>query len=60
MRMRASGQMFARLIINHEDGPCPGRYGCDKLLPSFLPAGATLIVHYPDGTKTYRGKDDPQ
>jgi len=60
MRMRATGQRFARLIINKPTGPCPGRLGCDELLPRFLPPGATLIVYYPEGAKTYRGRDEPQ
>lgn len=49
------------VVINNPNGPCEGAYGCDTLLPEFLPPGSTLTVHWPGGeggamkTRTYTG-----
>jgi len=37
MRMRHKQIRDADIVINNQDGPCPGRRGCDELLPVFLP-----------------------
>ncbi|MGH3736449.1 MAG: DddA-like double-stranded DNA deaminase toxin [Micromonosporaceae bacterium] len=55
MRMQREGITHARIVLNNR--PCPGRLGCDELLPKFLEAGSTLTVHGPDGfKKTYKGE----
>ncbi|MFC9249982.1 DddA-like double-stranded DNA deaminase toxin [Amycolatopsis thailandensis] len=55
VRMARTGLDDVTVTINHV--PCPGPLGCDKVLPSVLPAGSTLTVYgvTADGTpKTYR------
>ena len=52
-----------RIVINNPDGPCgfgkpTYRYGCDQLLPRFLPKDARLTVAWPGGEKTYVGGAD--
>ena len=55
--MRQQGVDEATLYINRI--PCPGRAGCDAMLPRMLPAGAHLKVIGPDGfVKTYVGMPD--
>lgn len=59
MKMREADIRHARLVINHKRGPCPGELGCDQLLPTILPPGASLTVYWPGGrSRTYLGKDD--
>lgn len=55
--MRRDGLDEATLAINRT--PCPGRTGCDAMLPRMLPPGAQLHVYGPDGVrKTYTGRPD--
>jgi len=63
IRMRETWQRTGsppreKIVINNPNGPCEGDLGCDTLLPRFLPPGAELTVHWPGGTKTYRGEDN--
>jgi hypothetical protein len=52
MRMRREGIRHAEIVLNNR--PCEGRLGCNRLLKVFLPDGASLTVHGPDGfKKTY-------
>ncbi|WP_345019628.1 DddA-like double-stranded DNA deaminase toxin [Saccharothrix violaceirubra] len=56
--MRNHGIHSATLVINNT--PCVGEFGCDRLVPVLLPAGATLTVHGANGfEKTYRGGAKP-
>jgi RHS repeat-associated protein len=55
--MRREGLPSGTLYINRN--PCPGRTGCDQMLPRMLPPGATLTVVGPAGaTRTYAGATD--
>jgi hypothetical protein len=63
VRMRETWQRTGsppreNIVINNPNGPCEGDLGCDTLLPRCLPPGAELTVHWPGGTKTYRGEDN--
>lgn len=55
----------ANIVINNPRGPCLGDYGCDSLLPQYLPPGSTLTVHWPGGeggamtSRTYTGTVPP-
>jgi len=52
MRMRREGIRHAEIVLNNR--PCEGRLGCNRLLKLFLPDGASLTIHGPDGfKKTY-------
>jgi hypothetical protein len=46
-QMRLTGSMNVTLYINRR--PCPGRNGCERLLPRMVPPGGTLTVYGPDG-----------
>lgn len=46
-QMHLTGTKEATLYINRI--PCPGRNGCDRLLPRMLPPGAKLTIYGPDG-----------
>ncbi|MCP3802278.1 hypothetical protein NLX83_23695 [Allokutzneria sp. A3M-2-11 16] len=53
VRMRAGGQRHTTLLINNV--PCPGPFGCDKMLPRLLRPGESLTVYGPEGYRsTYR------
>lgn len=56
-RMVREQRTHLDLVINNR--PCPGRWGCDRLLPVLLPAGYSLTVHGPDFQKTYTGGSNP-
>lgn len=45
--MRARGTKYAELYVNRE--PCPGRSGCENLLPTMLAPRTTLLVRSEDG-----------
>ncbi|GAA2774810.1 DddA-like double-stranded DNA deaminase toxin [Saccharopolyspora taberi] len=58
-RMRHEGIEHAEVVINNL--PCPGPFGCDRLVPMVLPEGSSLTVHgtAEDGStyrKRYTGK----
>ncbi|MGH8793984.1 MAG: DddA-like double-stranded DNA deaminase toxin [Stackebrandtia sp.] len=55
-RMRDESMGHADVAINNPKGPCPGPLGCDGLLPRFLPAEATMTVHWRDDAGTLRSK----
>lgn len=58
LRMRDSGLKDETIVINKPDGPCENGYGCDRLLPRFLPAGSTLTVCWPGGnSRTYKASE---
>jgi hypothetical protein len=55
--MREHGIRAASLYLNKD--PCPGRLGCDRMLPYMLPPGSQLAVYSPDGTpRLYTGLPD--
>ena len=55
--MREQGLSEATLYINRV--PCPGKIGCDAMLPRMLPEGARLRVIGPDGfERIYFGLPD--
>lgn len=54
MLMREQQLVDETIVINSP--PCPGDWGCDQMLEAFLPPGASLTVHAPAFSKTYRGK----
>jgi hypothetical protein len=59
--MRQRGLKEATLYINNT--PCPGRLGCDNMLPHMLPEGTTLHVRVKVGngqwdSRTYYGLPD--
>jgi hypothetical protein len=56
-RMVREQQRHLEVVINNR--PCPGRWGCDRLLPVILPAGYSLTVHGPNFQKTYTGGSNP-
>jgi hypothetical protein len=52
MFMRERGIKHATIVVSKV--PCPGRFGCDELLPGFVPPGGSLTIFGPDGfKKTY-------
>ncbi len=56
-RARQGKEPDAVLVIS--EPPCPGRYGCDRILPEILPRGAQLRVFVvgEDGSVTeHRGR----
>ena len=55
--MRKEGLDDATLAINKV--PCPGKTGCDAMLPRMLPEGTHLNLVAPNGfRKTYTGLPD--
>lgn len=55
--MRQQGLQEATLYINRV--PCPGKTGCEAMLPRMLPEGARLRVVGPKGfEKVYVGLPD--
>ncbi len=56
-QMVADGRKNMDLVINNV--PCPGKWGCDNLVPVILPAGYTLTVHGPGWRKSYSGGSSP-
>lgn len=51
-RMREDGAKAALVVINHPDGPCPGRgagLSCQEVLPLVLATGSTLRVWWQEG-----------
>lgn len=58
LRMRDSGLKDEIIVINKPDGPCAEEYGCDSLLPRFLPPGSSLTVCWPNGeSRTYKATE---
>lgn len=56
--MRLSGIRHATLYLNKEPCKIPGN-NCRKLLPDFLPPGASLVIYGPNGYKdTFYGEQD--
>jgi hypothetical protein len=55
---RQAGLTHATLAVNNT--PCPGPFGCDRLLPVLLRPGESLTVHWPGGhSRTYSGRRRP-
>ncbi|MEV0675907.1 DddA-like double-stranded DNA deaminase toxin [Actinosynnema sp. NPDC050436] len=55
VHLRRHGADVETLVVNNQ--PCDtGPWSCDTLLPQVLRPGQRLIVHWPGGTKHYRGK----
>jgi hypothetical protein len=58
LRARQAGLIHATLVVNNT--PCPGPFGCDRLLPVLLRSGESLTVHWPGGhSRTYSGRRRP-
>ncbi|MGW1340222.1 DddA-like double-stranded DNA deaminase toxin [Kribbella sp. NPDC002412] len=58
MMMRERGLTNETIVINNR--PCRRPWGCNVLLPYFLPKGTSLTVYDQDGFgKTYRGRGKP-
>ena len=56
MMMRESALTAGVVVINNEEGPCPGIYSCTRVLPVVLAPGSTLTVWWPDMQKqTFTG-----
>ncbi|WP_436499617.1 DddA-like double-stranded DNA deaminase toxin [Actinokineospora sp. HUAS TT18] len=54
VHVRLNGIKHTTLVINHV--PCPGRMGCDSLVPVILPEGYTLTVYGANGFyRVYHG-----
>ncbi|SDM31925.1 DddA-like double-stranded DNA deaminase toxin [Allokutzneria albata] len=52
-QMHASGQRHLTLVVNNR--PCPGPFGCDKILPRLLRPDETVTIYGPEGFhNTYR------
>jgi hypothetical protein len=46
------------VVINHEEGPCPGAYSCQAVLGVVLPVGYALTVWWPGMNKqTFTGQE---
>ncbi|MFD8493293.1 DddA-like double-stranded DNA deaminase toxin [Amycolatopsis sp. NPDC059657] len=52
--MRRSESSRVELVVNKPVDT--DLFGCDRLLPFVLKPGQTLVVHDPEGTKTYKGQ----
>ncbi|MCP3802344.1 hypothetical protein NLX83_24030 [Allokutzneria sp. A3M-2-11 16] len=51
--MRANRRQHTTIVIDNE--PCPGPYGCDKVMPKLLRPGESLTIYGPEGyRKTFR------
>lgn len=46
-RMRDENVKYGVLVINNPGGVCTGNYGCQQVLDTILPAGATLVAWSP-------------
>jgi hypothetical protein len=51
MMMREKEVTAGVVVINNEEGPCPGLYSCQAVLGVVLPTGYTLTVWWPGRTK---------
>ena len=51
MMMRESKLTTGVVVINNEEGPCPGIYSCTRILPVVLAPGSTLTVWWPGMNK---------
>ena len=60
MMMRETEVTTGVVVINNEEGPCPGAYSCQAVLGVVLPAGYTLTVWWPGMSKpqTFTGQGD--
>lgn len=60
MRMREAEVTTGVVVINNEEGPCPGPFSCQAVLGVVLPAGYTLTVWWPGRTEpqTFAGQGD--
>jgi nucleic acid/nucleotide deaminase of polymorphic system toxin len=46
------------VVINHEEGPCPGAYSCQAVLGVLLPEGYVLTVWWPGMNRhTFTGQE---
>lgn len=51
MMMREAELTTGVVVINNEEGPCPGAYSCSRVLSVVLAEGATLTVWWPNMNK---------
>ncbi|SDJ38854.1 SCP1.201-like deaminase [Actinokineospora alba] len=56
-RMVRESRRHMEVVINNR--PCPGRFGCDVLLPAILPEGYSMTVHGPGYRQTFTGGKKP-
>ncbi|WP_436493495.1 DddA-like double-stranded DNA deaminase toxin [Actinokineospora sp. HUAS TT18] len=56
-RMVREQRRHVEIVINNR--PCPGRFGCDVLLPVILPEGYSMTIHGPGYRQTFTGGKKP-
>jgi hypothetical protein len=56
-RMVREKRRHVEIAINNR--PCPGRFGCEVLLPAILPEGYSMTVHGPGYQQTFVGGKKP-
>jgi hypothetical protein len=56
VQVQKAGEADATLAVNNR--PCDfGPLSCDRIVPRVLRPGQRLMVYWPDGVKTYTGRD---
>jgi len=55
-QLRRTNARHVTLIIDNQ--PCDdGRWSCDRVLPKILRPGQSVTIYWPDGVRTYRGRE---